>query len=226
MTIVDSEKARFLIDVKDHQMRVIHESGVHRHLRFSAPGTMCMHFDIITWPGYLCYTGDMGTYVFTRVLDMLTFFRGDRPSDPFRHIDRRYWAQKVEAQDKHDGIKEFSEDKWKRAVMDHLIEWIRNHREDTTKEERRSLWEAVIDEVLEIEGDHHGYRQQAATHDFTHKVNDQLRTFHFEDFFEKTLDEYTGRFTWCCLALRWAINVYDASKEAAKAEPETTGATA
>ena len=27
-------------------------------------------FDIVTWPGYLCYSGDMGCFVFTRLPDM------------------------------------------------------------------------------------------------------------------------------------------------------------
>lgn len=56
---------------------MLHEDGIYRHIRFRQPGTMCMHFDLITWPGYLCYTGDMGTYVFTRLADMFEFFRTD-----------------------------------------------------------------------------------------------------------------------------------------------------
>lgn len=217
----DREKdiERFLRDVKDHQMQVLRDDGVYRHLRFKRPGTTCMHFDIVTWPGYLAYTGDMGAYVFTRVHDMLAFFRGDRPAEPFRHIDRRYWAEKCEATDKHGGIKKFSEDKWRRAVLEHLVGWIRGHRDDTTKEERRELWETVRDEVLDVSGDRDGMRQQTATHDFIHKVNADLRPFYFQDFFERDLEEYTLRFTWCCLALRWAISVYDAHKAQTPAEP-------
>jgi len=206
---------RFLRDVKDHQMTVIHEDGLHRHLRFQKPGTMCMHFDIITWPGYLCYTGDMGTYVFTRLPDMLKFFRADKPDDIFRYIDRRYWAEKVEAQDKHGGIKKFSEEKFNRAVIRHLVEWMREHREETTKTARRYLWEEAISDVIFADGGSDGMRKQTAAHDFSHRVHlkggsDKL--FYFRDFWETNVEEWTGRFTWCCLALRWAIHQYDTQK--------------
>ncbi len=73
------DEARFLKDVANHEMQIIRDDGVQRHLRFKKPGTMCYHFDLITWGGHLCYTGDMGTYVFTRVHDMFDFFRmGDQ----------------------------------------------------------------------------------------------------------------------------------------------------
>lgn len=199
----------FLADVKDHKLTVIHEHGVHRHLRFQAPGTMCMHFDIITWPGYLCYTGDMGTYVFTRLRDMFEFFRRPKDRELFQWIDRRYWAEKVEAADKYDGITEFSEEKFERAIMERLVEWIREHREDTTKEERRDLWDAVMDEVIGADNDYGGHRKQAAAYDFVHRVNDKIRSFHFVDLFESGFDEYTHRFNWCCHALRWGIGQYD-----------------
>jgi hypothetical protein len=35
-----------------------------------------MGFDVVTWPGHLSISGDMGCFVFTRVDDMFTFFRG------------------------------------------------------------------------------------------------------------------------------------------------------
>lgn len=65
----------FTRDIAKHEIEVIRDDGVDRHLRFRRPGTMSMHFDILTWPGYLCYTGDMGSYVFRRTEDMLEFFR-------------------------------------------------------------------------------------------------------------------------------------------------------
>ena len=68
----------FLRDISMHQMSVLRDDGVNRHIRFKTPGTNSMYFDIITWPGFLCYTGDMGTYVFRRLEDMFQFFRTDR----------------------------------------------------------------------------------------------------------------------------------------------------
>lgn len=210
----------FMKDVANHKLTVVRDEGLYRHLRFSKPDTMCMHFDLITWPGYLCYTGDMGTYVFTRLKDMFVFFRDghDKDGNIFRYIDKRYWAEKVEAGDKCNGIRKFSEEKFNRAVMGDLIEWLRSHRQDTTKEDRRELWDAVVRDVIGADGDSGGYRKQVAAHDFSHEVNIDVGTFWFKDFWEHNVDEFTTRFVWCCYALRWGVDQYDQAKKAQEQE--------
>jgi len=76
-----------------------------------------MHFDLLTWPGYLCYTGDMGTYVFRRLHDMFQFFRrGESIGE--RCIDIRYWAEKLEAIDRVDGVREWTPEKFREEVRD------------------------------------------------------------------------------------------------------------
>lgn len=205
----------FLRDVARHEMRVIRDDGLHRQLWFGRPGSSFMHFQLITWPGYLCYTGDMGTYVFQRLEDMLQFFRREAGARQFR-IDFRYWAEKVEAADKHDGLTEFNPEKFDRAVKEYVLDWVRNHREDCTREERRELWDEVMDCVINPDDDDsHGHRKTMAAYDFSHQVNRRLR-FRFEDFVsERSFTEYTHRFLWCCHAIAWAVGVYDKAKEAA-----------
>lgn len=209
----------FLHDVRDHTLEVIRDDGVHRHIRLRKPGTMCMHFDLITWPGYLCYTGDMGTYVFRRLEDMFQFFRTDADSAWLKRdgrtlgINPSYWGEKLEATDKCDGFKEFSEAKFTRNVMEQLVTWIRDNRDLTTKEERRELWDAVICDVVQADGDNGGHRKQIAAHEFSHHVNDRVRDFCFEDFWERSCEDYSYRFMWCCYALAWGIKTYDTSKE-------------
>lgn len=73
---------QFKRDVQEHALTILRDDGLYRHLRFKRPGTMTCYFDLVTWPGHLAYVGDMGDYVFTRVEDMLTFFRGHTPSPP------------------------------------------------------------------------------------------------------------------------------------------------
>jgi hypothetical protein len=67
----------FLKDVEKHEMKVLLDNGLYRHLRFAATGQYSWNqwFEIITWPGKLAYSGDMGTYVFERIEDMFEFFR-------------------------------------------------------------------------------------------------------------------------------------------------------
>ncbi|MGQ3384474.1 hypothetical protein [Glutamicibacter sp. TV12E] len=86
----DSPKhlAKFNGDTENHQMSILHDEGLYRHLRFKNPENGFYWFDLITWPGYLTITGDMGTYTFLRVQDMFEFFTG--------HINNSYWAEKLQ----------------------------------------------------------------------------------------------------------------------------------
>jgi hypothetical protein len=221
MSNLPTEKS-FLKDVESHAIAVIRDDGVHRHVRFKDPSTMCMHFDLITWPGYLCYTGDMGTYVFTRLRDMFEFFRTDADSDYLKRkgltlgINPSYWGEKLEAVDRCDGFKEFDEDKFNAAVYRYLVQWIRDNRDQTTKQQRRDLWEEVENDVINADSDSGGFRKQCAAHDFHHRLNSKV-SFVFQDFYEINVESYSHRFMWCCYALAWGIALYDKTKEAANA---------
>jgi len=61
---------RFLNDIANHSMSIVRDDGVYRHLVFSNNGSSVFRFELITWPGYLAYTGDMGAFVFSRLNDM------------------------------------------------------------------------------------------------------------------------------------------------------------
>ena len=197
-----TDTEQFLNDVAAHQMTVIREDGVHRHLRFQRPGTMCMHFDLITWPGYLCYTGDMGTYVFRRLHDMLEFFRRGKSRGPYR-IDLRYWAEKLEASDRCDGVREWSPERFKAEVRDFFEQCVIDE-DDWPEARRAALWAEIDEQVCAAAGDseHHAW---IALWEFEHDG------FRFQDW-ERDCKVWTHRFLWCCHALEWAIGVYDESK--------------
>ena len=207
---------QFAGDIANHVMTVIREDGVYRHLRFAQPGTSAYHFELVTWPGYLAYTGDMGAFVFTRTHDMLEFFR--RPEHCRYSIDMRYWAEKAVTTNKTyrgDGIHEWSPDKFRRAVNEQRVQWIRDAREygSLNKEQRRELWEAVGDEILrQIESGREF--AEMAVYNFSWQAGANHPTYQFEDFWDHDLQQYTHTFQWCCLALNWAVQVYDKAKEA------------
>jgi len=221
-------EARFLSDVGCHVMDVIRDDGLYRHIRFHVPGTMGMHFDLITWPGYLCYTGDMGTYVFCRLHDMFQFFRTDckyaQECGRRLGINLGYWSEKLEAVDgrqRSGGAKEFSAAKFRRVIEEWRVRWIREARGRLTKEQRRSLWEAVRDDVIDhIEDGEHG--AYAAARDFSWSVSGDRwsggHVWEFEDLWDHDFTEYTHRFQWCCYALAWGIETYDAAKVSASEE--------
>lgn len=211
----------FLRDVKDHVIEIQVDDGVRRHVRFRRPGTLNMHFDLITWPGYLCYTGDMGTYVFRRLEDMFEFFRHDKREgqpDIFRWIDRRYWAEKLEAEDKHDGVKEFSKERFTEVINEYRVAWMREMKDaGYPKEERRRLWEEVDHEVLDRidDGEHlvcsHAYEFGQRVHK-DNRGTGEGEVYEFTELWDHTFTEYTHRFQWCCYALRWGIQKYDEDK--------------
>lgn len=217
---------RFLEDIKDHRMEIIRDAGVYRHIRFKRPDTICRYFDLITWPGYLCYTGDMGTYVFTRLRDMFEFFRRTESQQPYR-IDFRYWAEKCEASDRGDGIKKFSQDKFRRNVLEYVGNREEAARPDPEEEAEEfakhaaayaELRQAIEEEVLGCDGN--GVRAFDAANDFIHEDGEAWEAyygkgarFEFVDFWEWDHTEYTQRFLWCCHALVWGIQQYDQAKQ-------------
>lgn len=212
---------RFLSDVAEHQMHIIRDDGVHRHIMFKKPETGCMHFQLITWPGYLCYTGDMGTYVFSRLDDMFEFFRTDakywqRNDGRKLHINPGYWSEKIQAEDRA-GVKVYSADKFRECIG----ELLKNHEEfEAEKHSRRyeadsefvpdqELREAIEEEVLSYADE--GEREaRCAANEFQWK-GEQF----FTDFWEFDLRDYTYRFIWCCYAMTWGIQQYDKQKETA-----------
>lgn len=231
MTAAACTEERFLRDVAQHQMTVIRDDGVSRHIRFKKPDSSDMFFDLITWPGHLCYTGDMGTYVFQRLTDMFEFFRTDRAYNQSRGrklgINLGYWTEKLIAVDgnRHGGKpKAFDEEKFKRVINEYRVQWMRDAKESNSldKEGRRELWEAVDDEVLGAleEG---GDRAQYAAYDFHFGPTALAKRAHgwqFDDLFERDFTEYTHSIVWCCYALAWGIEKYDAAKQvAAEAVP-------
>jgi hypothetical protein len=190
---------QFLKDVAVHEMRVIHDDGLSRHLRFSKPNSGDMRFDLLTWPGHLCYTGDMGTFVFSRVPDMFTFFRTskDPVADPASklYINPQYWSEKVLASDRCDGLTRYSKTRFREAIKSYL-----GDDADDPK-----IMAALAEEVFPHEENEHEARR--AVSEFKYEERYPL-----EGFWEANLHEYTFRFIWCCYALVWGIRKYDAYK--------------
>lgn len=189
---------RFSGDVKEHQMTVLREDGLYRHLRFSRPRDSVARFDIITWPGYLAFVGDMGDYVFARLPDMLKFFRGSRPN-------LSYWAEKVQAADKNSGVKEFSEDRFREVLRESFDTFCESRVE--SDEVKAGLWDEVESTVLfalDCDGKDAAF---TAARDLMHEGR-----YVFPDFWDNDFNEYTYRFVWCCHALQWAVRMYDAVK--------------
>lgn len=209
-------RARFATNTAEHELTILRDDGVYRHLRFRKPGASCYSFDIATWPGHLAITGDMGAAVFTRLDDMFDFFRCDAscvatvPPDGL-YINPGYWAEKCVANDGEK--KEFSAKLFERLVNERVAEYIVNHADDDGEPEwAASLREDAKELVLGF-GEDFGENTASAIsamNEFTHEASG----FQFRDPWEDAclIEHYTHHFIWRLLAIAYAVKAYDAAK--------------
>lgn len=114
---------RFTKDVELHQLTVLKDDGLYRHLKVAKPNSNAMHYNITTWPGYLCISGDMGCFTFYRLTDMFEFFRSTPGS-----INPTYWEEKVQAGAGHSGANAITSepdfDAYETRLKEYLAEFV------------------------------------------------------------------------------------------------------
>lgn len=182
--------------VEKHELKILHEDGLYRHLRFQTPGTSIGYFDIITWPGSLAISGDIGEgFIFKREEDMIPWFG---PNKTPGHINPGYWSEKLTRGTRE--VREvFSDEKFK-AYLDEQIEAFAKH----------SGYEldAVRDDVIaEYESDYTGTTERAyefmqgLTYEGSAIAEDPSNDI------ESWL-EYDHHFLLACHAILWGIKKY------------------
>lgn len=183
----------FASDVDKHEMAVLLDAGLYRHVRFRSHDHGFSWFDLVTWPGALCFSGDHGTLTFRRIEDMFQFFRGDR-------INPHYWAEKEQSEAP---LKEFSEDLYRQVVVEHFVDVVK------ARQAPAGLGLAVREQLLDTDDmwyPAHEETAHEALRDF------EFKGFRFADTWEWNLTDWSGRFLWICHAIRWGIEQYDAHK--------------
>ncbi len=175
-------------DLSRHQISVMHQDGLYRHYRCKQPGSWCMGFDVVTWPGSLCFTGDMGEYLFQRTDDMIAFMRGSCMS-------YSYAAEKCVAH--KSPLKEWDEDLFREALneitkdfKDHdgkIVQVVRG------KHETRQ----VADLIEEIE---RAYREYDSPED-AKKAMYESGLWDGCDL--PSCETWTFHFLWCLYAIKW-----------------------
>jgi hypothetical protein len=165
----------------------------------------------VTWPGFLAYSGDMGCFVFSRLNDMFGFFRNDKDRKELQ-INPSYWGEKLQAVDRdgyHPGYKEYSPEKFKDLVEDHVKEWIEDY--EITGDVLDELYATVKVEVLNFADDGE-YKAHEVLRDYSFHL-DEERELEFSDTWEWDLKDYTYRYIWCLYAIVWSVQKYDALGE-------------
>lgn len=190
----NNAQAKKYLDDRDYQMKIVLDQGVHRHLEFKHNNSSDGHFNITTWPGHLCISGDMGSYVFSRVHDMVDFFSGD-------YVNPQYWEEKVQSQSKFgSGCKEFNFDTFHKSVKESLTELLSDEYDEKTREEAKDY----LDSLEHVEEDEYG-------------AVEFVRSIHIDDIdtYEwcSSCDEYTFHYLFACHAINFACNTYLAEKD-------------
>jgi hypothetical protein len=194
--VIERTAKMFAVNTAGHELTILHDDGLYRHIRMGKPDTGLYRYELITWPGHLAVGGDMDYYVFSRVLDMFTFFRG-------REINPHYWSEKVKDGGR-ERTREHSEDAFKARVMEELKHLPAPNLTTEQREARAELLERMAD------GDAH--------HPETARelLADAERAGLFSDTWEWNFADWDYHFVYCLHAIVAGIKAYDEAKAAAR----------
>lgn len=230
----DHVRSAFPGDVADHQLEVKLDQGLYRHLSFRRPSTGMYGFDLITTPGRLTITGDMGTYTFARALDMFDFF-ASKPG----YINASYWGEKLTSVDASAGYKRYSEDLFevmvRQDVQMHLDDFataLAEHNLDLdegdehlvlTQDQIDEVWGAVENDLLDYGYDQDSAHNAVRTFSHTITVEDLSERIDFTDSWEMDFNDYSFQYIWCLHAIVWGINAYAAATQVTDQDVQLLG---
>lgn len=204
---------RFLLDTTFHRLEIIRDDGLYRHLRMKQPGTSCYYYDIITWPGYLTVTGDMGTWTFSRIADMFNFFGAWEGV-----INTHYWSEKLEAgagcSSRELLAKEYNHEAFCRSLKESMREYLDDSEEDQTEDEdwddedetpdsEKAKVREAVRELCRSEFSNEWEAYQAV---YEADWPDRWSSWDICD--GLTFKTYTSHFRWILFAITWAIAKY------------------
>jgi hypothetical protein len=246
---------RFARETAEHEMTVLHDDGLYRHLRFMRPQNSAYWFDLITVPHALIFRGDGESFVFSRIEDMFGFFRSGIGADGTLRINPHYWSEKLTSD--RDSVMKYDQDLFQQLVKEHVAEAIRERtaprgisravrdlfeNSDITWEDgaRRALeafefgegWKATCscgeEATFEFLSEASSWRSSHITpSSVSHRTSvDRAEGWRFEDTWEWDFKGYDWWFLWACFGIVWGIQRYDVEKAAAPAEVETAGSVA
>lgn len=224
--------ARFSRDTARHQMTVLHDDGLYRHLKCAIPGTGYYRFDLVTWPHNLMLHGDGISFAFSLypTVDLFDLFR--RTAWP-GEINPGYWSEKVTAG--RSDIENYSEALLKQEIEDRVQYWEEcdlNRRivkragvksvSDLTEDMRKANAMAVeaghqaFAKNLRAAVDEHFFGELA---DYNVEYEEDAKAaltafsygegYEFSDWYEWRLRDHSWQFLWACHAIVWGIARWD-----------------
>lgn len=195
---------RFASETTKHELTILRDDGLYRHLRFRAPGDSAYWFDLITVPGALIFQGDGESFVFRRIADMFEFFRSN-PDREITRINPHYWSEKLT--NGRRSVQVYSRETFEQIVAEHLAD----------AEERwpgiADGWKLHADDPFDYDLDDEESARRAAA-DFSYIAAGHDDAFAFSDTWEWDLKDYDWWFLWACFGIVWGIARYDEARKA------------
>ncbi|MCS3433673.1 hypothetical protein [Klebsiella sp. BIGb0407] len=208
---------RFLLDTANHRLEIIRDDGLYRHLRMKEPDTSCYYYDVVTWPGYLTVTGDMGTWTFSRIADMFRFFGGWEGG-----INTCYWSEKLEAgagcSARNLLAQDYDHDAFCKSLKESLSEYLEDSEgdesedddwddDDDTPDSDKAIVREIVRDLCRAEFSNDWEAYQAVYN------ADWPERFSAWDLCDGlTFKTYTSHFRWILFAITWAISKYHNTK--------------
>jgi hypothetical protein len=227
---------RFARETAEHQMTVLHNDGLYRHLKFRNPKNSMYWFDLITVPGALIFQGDGDSFVFRRLTDMFEFFRG-----PVGEINPHYWSEKLTSSDRGQVMK-YDQELLRKLVEDQVTEAIDDEAKEIAEEAEyleedeeareplltglsQAIRDRIIDELFGDESFDRNLVEQFAYYaveadEFAYPRKDP--DFQFHDFWEQSCRDYDWWFLWACQAIVWGIAYHDSGTRPSLPEPKAS----
>lgn len=232
---------RFARETAKHQMTVLHDDGLYRHLRLCNPDNSAYWFDLITWPHNLVFRGDGETFAFSRLEDMFEFFRSGIYRDGSIHINPDYWHEKLTSD--RDSVMTYSQERFERLTAEQLAgaeeafpgvtaEWHKRTAGDLAEynleyqeEAFRALHEFYFGQHFKVtcscgDSEKNDYLSPLIAWEAQHKKlpgkheikTDTVDGFHFQDIEARQIQDYDWWFLWACHGICWGIAQYDAAR--------------
>lgn len=231
MTNIEKDTAeRFARDTASHELTILHDDGLYRHLRCSKPDSSFYWFEIITWPGSLAIRGDMDSgHVFSRIDDMFAFFRSN---GNIHGINPGYWAEKL-AQ-RAQSVRKYSENLLRARIDEYIAEYAKEYprrKADYVAAQARydaanwaDRWPMKSSgprepfepktpaEIRQLVEDYDGDGLLGHVDGARDLLRDLEKLGVVSDTWEWDLTDWDWAYLWACHAIVWAIWQYDAVK--------------
>jgi hypothetical protein len=200
--------ARFKRETAGHEMTIVRDDGLYRHLRFVTPKSDLYWYEIVTTPRQLVFSGDGDSFVFRLAPDMFEMFRRSAEAGS---INATYWAEKC----KTGNARSYSRERFEECVWKQVTEREQYYRGDLRADVQHRIFDSEIYNV-DYEADalmavlNYQYHLTKGPDD-----RGNWDTFRFRRVHEWELKDFDGWFLFACYAISDAIVKYDTAKAVA-----------